>query len=441
MPRYIIKLKDNQDYTPMRGRRDEVVGTMKEKHNFGTERMVDALSKKRFKASKVIARNWLTNSVTVDIDDPKLLAQLQAMTTVESISEDIQFHALDYHATEVDPNTGFEGAYTWGVADVRAPDVWGHFNLKGEGMRVAVLDTGFHLPHSSLAGRLFRVNEGDASYIGGWAEWNGDGIRLNTTPRESDSHGTHVAGTVVGNNYSGYHIGVAPEAKIMAGLCLPDGTGSLTGVADSMRWAIDPDSYSGVATNLPAHVINMSLGANNITDPIMTAAVEAVYTAGVPLIVSIGNSNPGNSGTPGRDYSSLGIGAHRLGGSSSVWPSSPNTPSGQIVRRDFWANPPSWWPERWREPGISGPGSDVYSCVPANSHASYNGTSMSAPHVAGVVALMLQANPDLTNVQVYDILQSTARWDDRHRKTSIEDIRLGAGRVDALSAVEAAMNA
>jgi len=94
-----------------------------------------------------------------------------------------------------------------------------------------------------IAGKMITNNPADPTHPGGWAEFDGNGnIVVGSVPHDSDQHGTHTTGTMIGGTASGYHIGVAPGANLMHGLVIPGGSGSFTQVAAGMEWIIDPDN-------------------------------------------------------------------------------------------------------------------------------------------------------------------------------------------------------
>lgn len=125
---------------------------------------------------------------------------------------------------------------TWGVDTIEAARVWRDLGVTGADAKVAVLDTGVAINHPDLAAKMATTNPRDPRHPGGWAEFDVTGGRVDSLPRDSAEHGTHVTGTAIGGDTSGTAIGVAPDAEYMHGLVIPNGRGTL---------AQSPPAYNG----------------------------------------------------------------------------------------------------------------------------------------------------------------------------------------------------
>ena len=311
------------------------------------------------------------------------------------------------------------------IAYIGAKQVWQQYGLTGTGIRVGGLDTGVDIAHPDIAGKMYTTNPADPKYPGGWAEFDANGnILPNSVPHDSDQHGTHTSGTMIGGSASGWAIGVAPGAKLMHGLVIPGGSGSFTQVAGGMEWIIDPDSNPN--TDDGADVVNMSLGATG-TFTQMIAPTDNMVLAGVFPSFSIGNSGPSASttGSPGNVPSAYGVGA---------------TNNADVIASFSSRGPVTWnsapYVGTWIKPDISAPGVAIFSAIPgADWEGDWNGTSMAAPHVAGTVALMRQANPTLTVDALKQLLAQTAL----DLGTAGMDNTYGWGRINAFAAVTAAL--
>ncbi len=256
------------------------------------------------------------------------------------------------------------------VAQTGAPAVWDRMDpsgkpVLGQGMVVAVIDSGVDYTHPDLGGGLgpqFKV-------IGGY-----DFVDDDEDPMARNSHGTHVAGIIAAK---GEITGMAPEASLLAYRVLDDyGFGLSPDIIAAIERAVDPDQDP--LTNDSADVINMSLGGSgDASDPLSMAADEAVE-AGVLVVVAAGNSGEdlGALGSPAASRKALTVGAIDKEGTiadfSSRGPGSPFN----------------------LKPEISAPGVSIRSTVPGGDYAAFNGTSMASPHVAGAAALMRQLYPD-----------------------------------------------
>jgi PGF-pre-PGF domain-containing protein/PGF-CTERM protein len=242
------------------------------------------------------------------------------------------------------------------------------FDVTGQGVRVAVLDTGIDDTHPDIDDAV--VAEKD---------FTGDGLE-----DDPDGHGTHVAGIIAGDGTAsdGDYVGYAPDASVLNGRVLgSDGRGSLSDVIAGIEWAVEED----------ADVISMSLGAEvyGPSDP-LTRAVENATDDGVTVIVSAGNSGEFGAGTissPGIAASAITVGA---------------TDDADRLT-DFSSRGPTPYAERVK-PDLVAPGAGInstcsldrgYDCMGSETpYVSLSGTSMSAPTVSGVAALLEEQEDD-----------------------------------------------
>jgi subtilisin family serine protease len=307
---------------------------------------------------------------------------------------------------------------TWGLQKTNALACWGAFGAKGQGVKVAVLDTGVDASHSSLSGRVTRFAEFDNS---GKMIQDGDA----SIAYDSGEHGTHCCGTVVGGKAKRIRIGMAPEAEILAGLVLKSGSGTDAQILAGMQWAIQRG----------ADVISMSLGGLRMTPDVMDTYSRTIITAnrlGIPVVVAMGNDGHQTSGAPGNDIFAFGVGATDVQDRTAGF-SGGRT---QIIDRSRFIDD-RFLPLVYRKPDVSAPGVAIYSCIPGEKFASWNGTSMATPHVAGAIALLLSATT-IQNVErsrraflIQDVLTSTVD----ELGESGQDQRFGYGRIDVLRAI------
>ncbi len=219
----------------------------------------------------------------------------------------------------------------------------------GAGVTVAVLDTGVDTTHPEFAGRVTAgprfVGSAIADPTGGRDDAHG--------------HGTHVAGTVAAAANNGQGVaGVAPGASLLSVQVLDEsGSGLSSGIAAGITWSVQRG----------ADVINLSLGGPS-TMPDVAAAIEHARSNGVVVVAAAGND--GSSSTvsyPARHGQVVAVGAHEIGRTHSAFSN------------------------RGPELDVSAPGSSIRSTQPGGTYSYKSGTSMAAPHVAGVAALMLDA--------------------------------------------------
>ena len=371
---------------------------------------------------EVLNTFWIANLILVR-GPPSLIVDLTGFEAVVQVLPN--FTVSKPEPTPAAPVPA--SAVTWGLDRIRAPGVWG-MGIRGEGALVAVLDTGVAITHPDLAGKMATDDPADPHFPGGWMEFDAAGGRVSSLPRDTSDHGTHVTGTVLGGAAGGTAIGVAPAARHMHGLVIPGGSGSFAQVAAGMQWAIAPVDRFGNPAGRPADVVNMSLGASG-HHSVMIVPVRNMFFAGVFPAFSIGNAGDGVTGSPGNVFEAVGVGATDVNDNVATFS------SGAVVPKTAWTDPPPEWPDTWVKPDISAPGVDVLSAHPGGGYFTASGTSMSAPHVAGTVALMLSADPGLTVTEVLGVLRDTSFWDGRHGPAR-PNTRFGWGRIDALAAVE-----
>lgn len=275
----------------------------------------------------------------------------------------------------------------WGVEQVNAPDVWRH-GYTGKGVVVAVLDTGVDYSHVDLGVNIWKnsgeidgngIDDDGNGFVDDVRGWNFDGN--NNNPMDTDGHGTHVAGTIAAQR-NGYGVtGVAYDATIMPVKVLGDRGGSNGTVAQGIRYAV----------NNGADVLNLSLGGGSASKEIADAIRYAVKKGSVVVMAS-GNESAKVPTNPAKLADRWGIAV------------------GAVDRRlqiaDF-----SNLAGRKQLDYVVAPGVKIYSTAPNNQYQFLDGTSMATPHVAGVAALVLSANPNLSPSQVETILTSTAKPD------------------------------
>ncbi|MCL4297423.1 MAG: S8 family peptidase [Anaerolineae bacterium] len=267
------------------------------------------------------------------------------------------------------------------VPKISAPRVWSETGLRGQGIKVAVVDTGIDDSHPDFAERIVAMK----SFV-------------SDSARDDNGHGTHVAGTVAGNGAKsgGKYVGVAPEASLyIAKVLRANGSGSMSTVMAGIEWAV---------LEQRVQIINLSLGGSvscDGTDALSTLVDEAVRQAGVVVCVAAGNEGPEarTIGSPGCARYVITVGAI--------------TDNDQIAR--FSSRGPT--ADGRTKPDLVFPGVGIIAPQAAGTrlgtiieegYVASDGTSMATPHASGVAALMLQANPQLTAEQVKTLMMAGA---------------------------------
>jgi serine protease len=313
--------------------------------------------------------------------------------------------------TPNDPRYNEQWQYFDTTGGLRANTAWD--SVTGAGVTVAVIDTGYR-PHADLSGQ----------FVGGYDFITSTSIAADGNGRDADAsdpgdstvagqcgtgsaasgsswHGTHVAGSIAAKTNNGLGVsGVAFNAKIVPVRVLGKCGGYTSDIADAIIWS-SGGTVSGVPANAnPARVINMSLGGGGACDTTTQNAINSARSRGSVIIVAAGNSNTdASSANPANCAGVVTVAATNRSGGRAYYSN-----YGSVV-------------------DVAAPGGDARtsgggilstlnsgSTAPgADSYAYYQGTSMAAPHVAGVAALMLSKTPGLTPDQIESTLKSTAR--------------------------------
>ena len=376
---------------------------------------------------------WLVNGIVVRGPIAEL-RKLAARPDVEIVEADLVAELIEpirpEHNKPADGAARESRVAVPGVQAVRAPDVWNLLGIDGSGVVVGVLDTGVQGDHVALSSR-WRGNHGHPA-AECWYDAAGFG---DSTPIDRHYHGTHVMGTICGGA-PGEEIGVAPGAEWIASNVINMGTGTAfdNAVIASLQFMADPDGNPATLDDMPA-VVQNSWGVNeNFSgyvdcDSRWWTAIDNCESAGVVLTWSAGNEGPG--GTTLRSPADRATSAYNCFSVGSTLNYSPYDIS------SFSSRGPSGCGGAWAtKPEVCAPGSDIYSAEPGGGYQYLSGTSMAGPHVAGVVALMRAANPNLDVNTVKQVLMDTA-FD---LGGGGEDNTYGHGFVDAYAAVQAVMS-
>lgn len=367
-----------------------------------------------------------------------IAAGLMELPNVEYAEPDaIMRHTL----TPNDTNYASQWHY-FGTYGINLPAAW-DITTGSSSVVVAVIDTGI-TNHVEFSGRVvpgydfisYAIDANDGDGRDNDASDPGDWI----TPAESSSgwfygcpvgnsswHGTHVAGTVGANTNNNQGVaGISWGAKILPVRVLGKCGGYLSDIADGMRWAAGL-SVSGVPKNTnPAKVLNLSLGGYGACGTTYQNAINAISNAGSTVVVSAGNSDDDATNyRPANCNGVVTVGATDIDGYITTYSNYGSKLEISAPGGDF-----------FYDTGVLSTLNTGTTVPVADTYVSYQGTSMAAPHVSGVVALMLSVNPTLTPAQILTILQSTAR--DFGSTWCNTTNNCGAGIVDAAAAVKAA---
>ncbi len=368
--------------------------TMKAMHATATGANVFQLDRKMsVKEVAALAAELKSRDDSVEYAEPDRILQAQFTPTDSRYNE--QWHY-------------FEAA-----GGLRLPAAWD--SSTGTGVTVAVIDTGYR-PHPDLAGNLLpgydfisnatMANDGggrdsDATDTGDAMYAHQCGLNRPAQNQNSSWHGTHVAGTIAARTNNGVGVaGVAFNAKVVPARVLGKCGGYTADIADAIIWS-SGGTVTGVPANAnPARVINLSLGGPGTCDTTTQAAINTARSRGAIVIVAAGNDNTEVSGfTPANCAGVTTVAAVNRSGGRSYYSNygaitDVAAPGGDIrVTSNAILST--------HNSGTSGPGADSYSFM--------QGTSMAAPHVAGVAALMIAKKPTVTVEELETKLKSTTR--------------------------------
>ncbi|MFJ3406026.1 carboxypeptidase regulatory-like domain-containing protein [Promicromonospora sp. NPDC090134] len=393
---------------------------------------------------------WISNAIHVQDGTEALAERVAAGSDVALVHEEIAMELVDPPTESADPTgrtaaderatQAAEAAVTWGIDEMNADDVW-DLGFTGEGITVAGFDTGVDLEHPALRAK-YRGTQPDGSVENdyNWYDRPGlcSGSPCDPIINQVGGHGTHTMGTMVGDDGADHQIGVAPDARWIATNCVDRCANSMER-ADYLRsaqWLLAPTRADGSDPDpaMRPHVVNNSWGipqSQEDTLPIadwMGDETEAWEAAGIFGVWAAGNEGEAGceSGRlPARYPHTYSVSAYDAAGDIAYFSSRGPGTDGKI------------------NPNIAAPGVDVLSALPGGGYGAGSGTSMAAPHVAGVVALLWSAVPSLVGdiESTKTLLDGTAHdTEDLTCGGTAEDNNVwGEGKIDALALVQEAL--
>ena len=352
------------------------------------------------------------------------------------------------------------------IAKVNADDAWA-LGYRGQGAVVAGADTGVRWTHEALKTKYRGWNGTSASHDYSWhdsihAQNPGNPCPASgTQPCDDDSllgggHGTHTVGTMVGSGPDRLGekngIGMAPDAKWIACRNMNHGVGVVPTYLECMQWFLAPTKVDGTGADSAKapDVVNNSWGCvEGCPPPALQDSLRASRAAGIFYAVSAGNDGIGGP-PPAAGCATIHHPLARYPEAftvgSTTWTTdtvSSFSSRGPVLLGDAPAS------VVLMKPNITAPGSTIRSALMASdsSYGSLSGTSMAGPHVAGLVALLISANPALRGDvdQLEDIVEQTAvkkttpEGCGGDTATQVPNNTYGWGRIDALAAVEKAV--
>jgi len=387
--RYLVKFTNSSNVARTAGHAALITSLQKQ--------LDENLAAFKFTKSNSVRKLWAGNAVAVNLT-AKEAALMAKKNGVESVSKVEYKKYIDLW----EPKTvKAEAKIQWSILKVKAPEVWNTYKIDGTGIVVGHLDTGVFAEHPLLKGKVIAFK---------------DFIGTQEASYDDQGHGTHTAGSIAGAE----GVGVAPGAKLIVGKVFDkNGGGDDEKIMLAMQWMLDPDGNP--ETKDCPQLVSNSWGSDDVADRKFWDIVNNWVAAGMVPVFAAGNSGPsGKVGTPGNFPHSWAVAATN-DKDGLAWFSS--------------VGPTTWDGVTYVKPDIAAPGLNVISCSHKGGLVSNMGTSMACPHVAGLAALMLQANPKLTIDEVRQIGESTAI----DLGTPGKDNKFGSGRFDAKAALDKVM--
>lgn len=309
-------------------------------------------------------------------------------------------------------------AASWGLDAIDAPEVWAD-GYTGQDVVVAVIDSGIDL-HRDLANSIWvnrneplngrdDDNNGYADDLNGWNFVDG-----NNSPVGRSNHGTHMSGTIAAARNDIGSTGVAYDAKIMPLRVFDSsGVGTTSSIASAIRYAVDTG----------ADIINLSVEGTSTRN--VTAALQYAADNDVLVVAAAGNQGQDSPEFPASISAELpnviSVGAHSDAG--LIWPNGNRVGSSGAVQ-------------------VDAPGVNVLSTVSNNEYSKSSGTSVAAAHVAGIAALAISANPDISAAALRDAIVAgattgIANSDSHGGVNARETVRIARGLVSSPQTAEA----
>ncbi|HEX2910297.1 MAG TPA: S8 family serine peptidase [Chloroflexia bacterium] len=405
MATYIVNLKDQLDVKKVSGknrpdkRKNLILGLQNKSAT--TQSALRALLNSHKAQGHVSSYTpfWVYNAVSVTGDSVAIseIAKLPEIATIVPeaiISAPAKLAATAQTTTSVEPN----------ISLINAPALW-NLGYQGQGVVIASMDTGVDNTHPDLSGQ----------YRGGTDSWY-DPYGQHATPYDQNGHGTWTTGIMVGGSNSGSAIGVAPRAQWIAAKIFNDSNqATTTAIHQSFQWLLDPDGNPN--TSDAPDVVNNSwaFGTANSCNLEFEPDLQSLVAADIVPVFSAGNYGPNasTSTSPANNPDAFSVGAiYNSGAILTDSSRGPNSCNSALF------------------PNVVAPGDSINTTDLYGFYYNPSGTSFSAPHVSGAMALLLSYNHNLSVNQLESAMVNTAV----DLGVAGPDNIYGAGRIDVLAA-------
>ncbi len=375
---------------------------------------------------------WINNSVWVKASSQNAKIIVQNTQVKKAFANTPQKLAIIDNDSPVQKSISAVG---WGSNMINAPAVWA-LGFKGQNVIIAGQDTGYKWDHVALKEKYAGWDGVSVNHNYRWH----DAIHVFNAPFDDHGHGTHTMGTMVGDDGAGNQVGIAPDAKWIGCRNMDQGNGTPQTYTECFQFFLEPTDLNGLnpdVTKAP-HIINNSWGCTfgeGCTQPNgLESIINNVVDAGIIVVAAAGNSGSG-CGTV-RDPIAIYDKTFTVGSTTSSDTISSFSSRGAVTVDG----------SNRIKPDVSAPGSSIRSSLKSGGYGNMSGTSMASPHVAGVAALLISADPSLAGQPA---LIKQIIMDSSVAKTSTQDCNgtpgsqipnntFGWGRLDALAAVNQA---
>jgi subtilisin family serine protease len=361
---------------------------------------------------KAVRSLYIINALATE-GDAQLLASLARRPEIQAIFANPSIK-MEEAMIEPQPSQLRNPAPEWGILEIRADKVW-ELGYRGQGITVGGQDTGYDWTHPALQKQYRGYQAGQVQHDYNWYDAIHSYSALNTdqqnpcgldskAPCDDGLHGTHTMGTMVGSN----GIGVAPAAQWIGVRNMERGYGNPFSYTEGFQWFLAPTNLNGQNPNpdLAPDVIANSWycpeleGCNAGNRAMLEMAANNLRKAGIVVVVSAGNS--GDQCLTINEIPAAFPSAFAIGASDINHQIAPFSSRGPIYDSDG---------NYLVKPDVTAPGVRVRSATPNGEYTNLSGTSMAGPHVAGAVALLLSAQPQLIGQveEIEDLFRRSAR--------------------------------
>lgn len=419
-------VNDKTSYENEISKRKSVINTLKEKAETTQESIISYLDSEKSSGKVEKMQSFYIANIVYVKANKEVIEELAKRDDVDKVyfNDTIE---LDEPIKSEDISTVtdmVEDEIEWNIKKVEAPKVWEKFKIDGTGVVVGVLDSGVDWTNPALKEKWRGYDKETETVINPKENWY-DPMTQSELPWDNLGvpHGSHCTGTILGQESNGDNtIGVAPGAKWIAAKAFTDKGGQQVHLLAGAQWFLAPGGKAEKAPN----IINNSWGGSAGVSPWFKDVIAAWRAAGILPVFAAGNQKKGEPKPwPGSIQN-----PSNLPGSFAVAAVDVNNKRG-----DFSKLGPSPWDPKIIKPEISAPGVNIRSSVVGGYEGGWNGTSMAAPHVSGIAALMKSANFSLTVDEIETILKETAIKLTDNEYTESPNMGYGFGLVNAYDTV------